>query len=171
MPVPQMDVRELLGHPGAQRTLEIQGTLEDLVTEVASVAQDRPVSGSLLLESVIEGILVTGRLTGVLLLECVRCLTDFQQPFDLAVQEMFVPGAGPQDDEYPLDVSGLIEPEQMFRDTIGLEMPFAPLCKPDCLGLCPVCGGDRNLGECPGGHENVDPRWQGLEALMRIEGN
>jgi uncharacterized protein len=171
MPVPQIDVRDLLGHPGAQRTQELQGTLQDLGTVVASVAQDRSVSGSLLLESVVEGILVTGRLTGIFLLECVRCLTAFEEPFDLPVQEMFVPDAGLEDDEYPLDPSGLIEPEQMFRDTVGLELPFAPLCKPDCLGLCPVCGGDRNLGECPGGHDNVDPRWQGLEALLRIEGN
>src|SRR5438046_538495 len=37
-------------------------------------------------------------------------------------------------------------------------MPFAPLCKPECLGLCPRCGGDRNLGECTGPDEE-DPRW------------
>ena len=171
MAIPELDVRDLLGHPGAQRTQEVEGTLEDLGTPVASVAPDRPVSGSLLLESVVEGILITGRLQGVLRLECVRCLTGFEEPFDLGVQEMFVPGAGPQDDEYPLDPSGVIQPEQMFRDTIGLELPFAPLCKPDCLGLCPECGGDRNLGECPGGHESVDPRWAGLEELLRIEGN
>jgi uncharacterized protein len=175
MPIPQIDVRDLLGHAGAQRTQEVQGTLEGLGTEVASVAQDQPVTGSLLLESVVEGILITGRLTGILQLECVRCLTDFTEPFDLAAQEMFVPNAGPEDDEYPLDPSGLIDPEQMFRDTIGLELPFAPLCKPECLGLCPVCGGDRNLNECPGGHESMDPRWQGLDEglqqLLQIEGN
>ena len=171
MPVPEIDVRELLGHPGAQRTLEISGSLEELGTEVAHVAQDRPVIGRLLLESIVEGILVTGGLTGVLRLECARCLTEFEESFDFAVQEMFVPQAGPADDEYPLNPTGVIQPEQMFRDTIGVELPFSPLCKPDCLGLCPVCGGDRNLGECPGGHESADPRWQGLEQLLRIEGN
>jgi uncharacterized protein len=44
-------------------------------------------------------------------------------------------------------------------------MPFSPLCRPDCLGLCPGCGGDRNLGECPG-HETTDPRWAALEGLL-----
>ena len=34
-------------------------------------------------------------------------------------------------------------------------------------GLCPVCGGDRNLGECPGDHPSTDPRWAGLEQLLQ----
>ena len=38
----------------------------------------------------------------------------------------------------------------MVRDAVGVELPFSPLASPDCQGLCPVCGGDRNLGECPG---------------------
>jgi uncharacterized protein len=55
----------------------------------------------------------------------------------------------------------------MVRDAVVLEMPFSPLCRPDCLGLCPLCGGDRNLGECPG-HEESDPRWAGLGALVDV---
>jgi uncharacterized protein len=45
-----------------------------------------------------------------------------------------------------------------------LAMPFAPLCGPDCLGLCERCGGDRNLGECACEPE-PDPRWEGLAGL------
>jgi uncharacterized protein len=58
----------------------------------------------------------------------------------------------------------------MVRDAVVLEMPFAPLCRTDCLGLCPACGGDRNLGECPG-HEEPDPRWSGLEAFLGLAGD
>jgi uncharacterized protein len=43
-------------------------------------------------------------------------------------------------------------------------MPFSPLCRPECLGLCERCGGDRNLGECSCGPE-VDPRWSVLDNL------
>ena len=57
----------------------------------------------------------------------------------------------------------MIDPEQMVRDAVGVELPFSPLCRPDCQGLCPVCGGDRNLGECPGDHPSTDPRWAELE--------
>jgi hypothetical protein len=40
------------------------------------------------------------------------------------------------------------------------------MCRPVCLGLCEICGGDRNLGECPG-HEVTDPRWDALDVLLR----
>jgi hypothetical protein len=59
-----IDVRDLLGHPGSSREWRISGTLEDLGTELAGVPADRPIEGALLLESVVEGILVSGRLTG-----------------------------------------------------------------------------------------------------------
>jgi uncharacterized protein len=56
----------------------------------------------------------------------------------------------------------------MLRDAVVLEMPFSPLCKQDCLGLCEICGGDRNLGECPG-HAAIDPRWAALDVLVQRE--
>ena len=68
---------------------------------------------------------------------------------------------------YVLDPDGELEIGQMLRDVIGVELPFSPLCRPDCQGLCPVCGGDRNLGECPG-HTEVDPRWAALEQLAGL---
>lgn len=166
MSVQPIDVRELLGHPGTQRRVALRGTLEAFGTEVASVPEDRPVEGDLLLESIVEGILVSGDLSGSLSLRCARCLTEFDSPFLVEVQELFVVAPDPDTDDYPLDPEGLIDPEQMVRDAVGVELPFSPLCKPDCLGLCPVCGGDRNLGECPGDHIEADPRWSGLEDIL-----
>src|SRR5437773_2081868 len=73
---------------------------------------------------------------------------------------------GPEED-YELGEDLTLDPEQMVRDSVVLSMPFSPLCRPDCLGLCPRCGGDRNLGECTCSEEVVDPRWAGLEQLFR----
>jgi uncharacterized protein len=53
----------------------------------------------------------------------------------------------------------------MVRDAVLLDVPFAPLCRPECLGLCERCGGDRNLGECSC-VETVDPRWADLERFI-----
>ena len=55
-----------------------------------------------------------------------------------------------------------LDPEPLVRDAIALELPFAPLCSPTCLGLCPRCGGDRNRSECTCS-EDIDPRWAALE--------
>jgi uncharacterized protein len=99
-------------------------------------------------------------------LRCARCLKEFEEQLEVDVSEMFVRAPDPEGDDYPLDPEGFLEPEQMVRDTVGLELPFSPLHSPDCMGLCPVCGGDRNLGECPGDHPQVDARWNALDQVL-----
>jgi uncharacterized protein len=79
--------------------------------------------------------------------------------------ELFTERPDDDSDDYPLDPTGALELEQLVRDLVGLELPFSPLCTTGCLGLCNVCGGDRNLGECPG-HQEVDPRWADLSGLF-----
>ena len=164
--IESIDVRDLLGQPGASREVHVRGTLEDLGTELAGVPADRPLEADLLLESIVEGILVSGRVRATMQLRCARCLKDFEAPLDVEVSELYVTAPDPDGDQYPLDPEGSLEPEQMVRDTVGVELPFSPLHSPDCLGLCPVCGGDRNLGECPGDHPQTDTRWAGLDAVL-----
>jgi DUF177 domain-containing protein len=161
-----IDVSELLGHPGVSKGAALEGTLDGLGTEVASVPEDAPIQAELLLESVVEGVLVSGEIRGRFHLRCARCLDEFDVPFDLSVTEMFVPTPAEEADDYALHPEGYIDPEQMVRDAVGVELPFSPLCRPDCQGLCPVCGGNRNLGECPGEHPSADPRWAALEILL-----
>ena len=164
MTIEAIDVRDLLGHPGASREVGVRGVIEGLAGELAEVPDE--IEGDLLLESVVEGILVSGHLRGTFRLRCARCLKDFSRPFDVEVHELFVPAPDEDADDYPLDPEGALEVEQMTRDAIGVEIPFSPLHSPECQGLCPVCGGDRNLGECPGDHPATDPRWAGLEQLL-----
>jgi uncharacterized protein len=158
-----IDVRDLLGQPGASRTVHVQEPIGGLATEVAQVPEDRPVGADLLFESVVEGVLVSGPLEGTMVLTCARCLKPIEAPFRIDVQELFAPGAGPGDDEYPL-AEGVVDLEPMIRDAVLLAMPLAPLCRPDCLGLCDRCGGDRNAGEC---HcpPRTDSRWSALIEL------
>jgi len=159
-----IDVRDLLEHPGASMTVRVEEAVPGLHTELADVPEDSPVVGELTLESVVEGVFVHGSIGGRFAMRCARCLKEFERDFDLPLDEMYVREPGPEDD-YVLDPDLTLDPEPMVRDAVVLEMPFSPLCTPDCLGLCPVCGGDRNLGECPG-HEAVDPRWSALDGVF-----
>jgi uncharacterized protein len=160
-----LDVRDLVGHPGASREVHLAEPVVGLATELAFVPDDRALDADLLLESVVEGVLVSGRLGGVLVESCARCLTPFEQPFELRVQELFAPDAAAAEaDEYPL-VEGQVDLEPMIRDAIVLFMPFSPLCRPDCQGLCERCGGNRNLGECECPPAPGDARWSALAAL------
>lgn len=164
--IPPLDVRDLIGHPGASRSVRVEWPIEGLGTELAEVRDDVAASVDLLLEALVEGILVSGTLRGLFGLRCARCLVEFERPFTVEVYEMFVPEPDEDTDDYPLDTArGELALDQMVRDALGVELPFSPLCRPDCQGLCPVCGGDRNLGECPG-HAEVDPRWAALERLV-----
>jgi ribonuclease-3 len=153
MALARIDVHELLGHPGATRRHDVLGTIDDLSTELVTVPDDATLGGSLLLESVVEGILVSGAITGTWTVRCARCLTERTQPFSVEVSELFATEASVDppddaDDGYAL-VEGEVDLDQMVRDAVGVEMPFAPLCQQDCMGLCSICGGNRNLGECP----------------------
>lgn len=159
-----IDVRDLLGHPGAAKNVRVDEAVPGLHTELADVPEDAPVVGEFTLESVVEGIFVHGSIGGRFALRCARCLKEFERDFDLDLDEMYVREPGPEDD-YALAPDLTLDPEPMVRDAVVLEMPFSPLCSLDCLGLCPVCGGDRNLGECPG-HDSVDPRWSALDGLF-----
>lgn len=158
-----IDVRDLLDNPGAAKTVHVGEPVPGLQTELATVPEDAPLEGDLTLESVVEGIFVHGSVAGRYAMRCARCLKEFDRPFDVAMNELYVREAGPEDD-YALAQDLTLDPEPMVRDAVVLEMPFSPLCKPDCLGICEVCGGDRNLGECPG-HEARDPRWAALDIL------
>jgi uncharacterized protein len=160
-----IDVRDLVGHPGASREQALRGTLPGLGSELARLPDDAPLVAELLLESVVEGILVSGRISGTWTLRCARCLVEREQPFEVEVHQLFAPNPDEEGDEYPLDPEVGLDLTQMLRDAIGVELPFSPLCRPDCQGLCEVCGGNRNLGECPG-HEQVDPRFAVLSELL-----
>ena len=157
------DVRDLLGQPGASRSVFLEERIGGLATALATVPEDAPVDAELLLENVVEGILVSGPVHGTMVLACARCLKPFRAEFRVTVRELFTPNATPADDEYPLG-EGTVDLEPMLRDAVVLGMPFAPLCREDCLGLCERCGGDRNLGEC-GCPPPIDPRWAPLAGL------
>jgi uncharacterized protein len=161
-----IDVRDLVGRPGASKVEQVSGTIEDLETELAALSDETPITGELVLESLVEGILASGRLEGSLSLRCARCLQGFEQGFSVDLHELFVPYPHEDSDEYPMDPEGFLEPDQMVRDVVGVELPFAPVCRPDCRGLCARCGGDLNLGECTCREPEIDPRWEGLEALL-----
>jgi len=160
-----IDVRELLSHPGASSDERIAEPVEGLRNELVEVPADAPVNAELRLERIPDGIVVTGTLRARTTVRCARCLKEFDEPVEVRVEELFTLAPDPDSDEYPLAPEGELDPEPMVRDAVGLALPFAPVCRPDCKGLCERCGGDRNLGECRCA-EPVDPRWAPLEGLL-----
>ncbi|MCX6502102.1 MAG: YceD family protein [Microbacterium sp.] len=115
------------------------------------------------LESVHEGILVTGEVHSTYSGVCGRCLIDIAAPVEVEFQELFAyPGGEANDFEVQDDHVDL---ETLVRDAIVLSLPFQPVCRPDCPGLDPATG--ERLADSPGAasQEPVDSRWAALAEL------
>jgi uncharacterized protein len=166
-PALAVDVRELLNKPGAHRHVVVRAPLDDLATPVASVPPDRPVTVDAEVESVVEGLLVTGTVRATAVVHCVRCLRDLDHQVEVEVRELFALEPGDDEDEgYAVLPDDRLPLDTMARDALVLAFPAFPLCRPDCAGLCPVCGADRNANDCGhGGTDAIDPRWAGLADL------
>jgi uncharacterized protein len=171
-PALAVDVRELLQRPGAHKHVVVRAPLEDLATPVASVPPDRPVTVDTEIESVVEGLLVTGTVGATALLVCARCLRQFDQELEVPVRELFALDPDEDEDEgYAVLPDDRLPLDTMARDALVLGLPASPLHSPDCAGLCPVCGADRNTTDCGhGSPEPIDPRWAGLAGLDLPEG-
>ncbi len=96
-----------------------------------------------------QGLLFTGKFSAQTQLECVRCLKPFDQGLSWSMTELYA------FEEKSASDSGLIVPETaqidvqpLIREYALLEIPISPTCRPDCKGLCPVCGQDLNVRDC-----------------------
>jgi uncharacterized protein len=171
-----LDTRELGRRPGSQRqvTLTVPAPA-DLGIEVLNVPEGAPVDLDLRLEAVMEGVLVTGTAQAVVEGECARCLEPIRDEIEVTFQELFVyddhrdalrdQQGDDEDGETSLLQDDLLDLEPVLRDAVVLALPFQPLCRDDCPGLCPECGA--RLADDPDhAHEAaIDPRWAALTEL------
>jgi len=169
-----LDTRELGRRPGSQRQVSRQVPAPaDLGIEVLHVPEGAPVDLDLRLESVMEGVLVTGEARATLEGECARCLEPISDEIEVTFQELYVyeqhQTPHDEDDEVSRLEDDLVDLEPQLRDAVVLALPFQPLCRDDCPGLCTECGA--RLADDPDhSHEEpIDPRWAGLAALQQDE--
>ncbi|HEY5820372.1 MAG TPA: DUF177 domain-containing protein [Propionibacteriaceae bacterium] len=162
-----LDTHDLGRRAGAMKV--VQTSVEapaELGIDVIGVPPGSPVELDLRLESVVEGVLVSGTATVVVTGDCVRCLDEISDELEIDVQELFVyPDSEATEDEASRLEDDLIDLEPLLRDDVVLELPFQPLCREDCAGLCVECGA--NLNDQPD-HSHaapVDPRWEKLRGL------
>ena len=165
-------VRDLENRPGTMRNLDVEVPApKDFGTALIGAPEGAPMDLQLRLESVHDGILVSGTVVTSVHGECSRCLDpiDYELPVD--VQELFVFDAAPEgdadvEDDQVYEVRDEeIDLEPMLRDAVITQLPFQPVCRGDCPGLCAQCGA--RLEEDPDHHHEVlDPRWSALQGLL-----
>lgn len=119
------------------------------------------------------GALLRGDAVATVQQECARCLRPIDSPVEARFAEQYYTAlnvdTGAPMPEPPLDAKVIgsdfmIDLTPLLREEVILATPQAPLCRPDCRGLCPVCGVD--LNDSPHGHEAVpEERWTVLRGL------
>jgi uncharacterized protein len=167
-----LDARELARRPGTmRRASRVVPAPAGLGIEVVGVPEGSDLDLELRLESVMEGVLVSGTVRGRVVGECVRCLGEVREDLAVDVQELFVyPDReyGEGDEDVHELAGDLIGFEPVLRDAVVPALPFQPVCRDDCPGLCSECGA--SLADDPGHcHEAVDLRWAALSGLLDDE--
>ncbi|MGE2733895.1 YceD family protein [Mycolicibacterium vaccae] len=170
-----IDVSRLGRRPGSMMT--VQTTVPSptrIGLELIAVEEGAPLDLDLRLESVSEGVLVSGTVSAPTVGECARCLKPLQGEVEIDLTELFAypdstTDETTEDDELPrVSRNGgadAVELQQPVIDAIGLVLPFSPVCGPDCEGLCPECGVPLATAEPGHHHEQIDPRWAKLAQL------
>jgi len=115
-----------------------------------------------------QGLYAEGELTGQTLLECVSCLSEYSQPLTIQLSDLFVypPPPNPPDPLLVVGEDGFLDLGPLAREAMLLEIPIRAMCRPDCKGLCPVCGSNRNEEACQHPDEDIDPRLSVLRTLL-----
>jgi uncharacterized protein len=164
-----VDTRELGRRAGLSRELRRAAPVPTAlgVPGVLEIPEGEPVDLDLMLESVVEGVLVTGSAAATAKGECSRCLDPVAEEIEVELTELFAyPGSATEEttdeDEIPRLVDDRIDLEPTVRDAVVLALPLAPLCREDCPGLCSECGVKWADLEPGHGHEKIDPRWAAL---------
>src|SRR3990170_1799892 len=119
---------------------------------------------------------LVGRVQTTLETDCGRCLEPFAVPVDAAFDLLFFASAtgGPAGEREMGDADvgvsfykeDTIDLGDVMREQFFLTLPMKPLCRPDCQGLCPVCGANRNHEACACRADLVDPRMESLRKLL-----
>jgi uncharacterized protein len=170
----KVDIARLGRRPGAMVTLrETVPSPLRIGLDMIAIEAGAPLELDLRIESVSEGVLVTGTVTAPTVGECARCLTALDGRVQVGLTELFAypdstTEATTEEDEVGHIVDDKIDLEQPIIDAVGLELPFAPVCTEDCPGLCNQCGVSL-AAEPDHQHDNIDPRWAKLAGMFTPE--
>ena len=166
-----INVATLLQEPiGVTRRYDATGE----TASVPAVGYRRELLGRVVLMRVGRGVIVMADLVVYADLECSRCLTSFSQPVTIAFDEEFVPerdmitGEATPDldaDEFRIDETHHLDLSEAVRQYEQSALPLGPLCSPECAGLCPTCGQNRNEHDCDCPRDRGDGRWSSLAGL------
>jgi len=162
----RLDVSYLVKEsPGTRKEFDFNFTQLSLPEDLLLV----DVQGVIAVSVTEDGVIADGKIKAFTELSCSRCLEDYWQPIEIRFTEMFTKHpaeSSPENLEQLLPADGSLNLTPIIRDYAVLDIPISQVCKPDCKGLCQVCGVNLNEKDCGHRQESIDPRMAGLKALL-----
>ncbi len=152
--------------------IDLTGEAADLTSGFEGGYLVSPVRASLEVTRTGSEILLRGHVAVEAVLECARCLDEFVIELESPIEVVCVIGSNPSD---LAEIQGFIGVEAAadyidltdeIRDLLLVLIPLKPLCRADCLGLCPKCGTNLNKGSCSCSRDDHDSRWDALKRLI-----
>ena len=170
-----VDVRSLSGSLAASRRVRDSLDVGDVLLGDQEYAFPGPVRFEVTLTNTGGGFVATGSAETDVRTQCVRCLCECSMRVRAPLDAFYImPGREdevPHEQEFGLIIEGTkVDLEPAVRQAVILELPFAPVHDPDCKGICPVCGADRNVETCACVAETVSSRFAALEGLETPDG-
>lgn len=159
------------------RFLEYHGEIEIKDPEIKVSPENTPVLKVLLKAAYVNNrVLINGNWQAELTGECSRCLEQTSFTIKESFDEEFihlqagesgkVSSTDTEKEEQYLFKGELLRLDEYFRHSFFLSQPLKILCREDCKGLCPICGGNKNKSLCSCTNENIDHRWSLLKNLL-----
>lgn len=158
-----VNAAELLRRPGTDRAIVLSVTHEELGITDPRLVPERPIRLDLRIETLNDGALVHGTVSADWQTVCRRCLTEVTGTAVVVVDERYQLRVT-DPDAFPI-TDNRIDLRAAAGQLVLLELPDAPLCRPDCAGLCPTCGVDRNLTPCSCAEPVDESVWSVLDGL------
>ena len=124
-------------------------------------------TGTLRVTRTAQGLLLQALIQAETTAECARCLEEFTIKLETDSTELYAFSANSvTDSELILPENGILDFTPILREEMLLAMPISPICRPDCKGLCSVCGENKNHGDCNHEEEEIDPRLDILKSFL-----
>ena len=164
----KIDVSELINNSGARLEASGKAELEPVASGYATYAFKEPVAVSAVFECVGDAIELTAKASGTAVTDCARCSRSVDVPFEFDFEELIATGKDADPDDAELHLEGsIVDLDAITADNFSLYAWSRVLCSEDCKGLCPVCGADLNVSDCGCDRTTSDPRFSGLDELLK----
>jgi uncharacterized protein len=153
-------VDKLVGSVGRERTFDGE---RSVALRLGETTVDGPMAVDGVAIGTTDGVNTKFDVTAVANFVCTRCLVEWSEPVSASGTQYF--RMEPDEDGYHI-VDASVDVGQPAQDELALSLPAAPLCRPDCAGLCSTCGTDLNREPCGGHGDDPDSPFAVLKDLL-----